>query len=131
MVRLHQAADYWHDLSRTAKAAAIIGALFLIGVISQATNPTPATTSARSDKYLAFHACETYVKNRLKAPATAQFRDPVDNDGDIGWDHHDTTWTITSTVDSENSFGATLRTAFTCTITDQGDSWHLNRLTLN
>lgn len=131
MTAIHTATDRWRGMSRAAKAAVIIGALFVIGVAGAAVTPASTTSSPGSGKYEAFHACETFVKHRLKAPTTARFRNPVEDDGDVGWVLNDATWTITSTVDSENSFGASLRSTFTCTITDAGDHWHLDHLTLD
>lgn len=52
--------------------------------------------------------CEELVKAQLKAPATADFSD-VAAVGDGPWD-------VSATVDSENSFGATLRSKWTCRI---------------
>lgn len=61
-------------------------------------------------------ACEAWVRDELKSPSTAQFTDgtATGTDGD---------WTITGSVDSENSFGATLRSAWTCTAKVDGDDW--------
>ena len=37
-----------------------------------------------------------------------------------------------STVDSENGFGAKIRSSFVCTVTHTGgDSWHLDDISLN
>ena len=54
--------------------------------------------------------CQTVIKGRLKAPATAEFSPSYQQVQETGgvyrWAGH---------VDSQNSFGANIRTAFTCT----------------
>lgn len=55
-------------------------------------------------------ACERAVKDRLKAPATAQFT----KDADAAW--NGSAWRYTGTVDAQNSFGATLRNRFACEV---------------
>jgi hypothetical protein len=68
-------------------------------------------------------ACENYVKNRLKAPATAKFSDER-------WGQDGDTFTITGAVDAQNSFGALLRSRFTCRVHDGGgDTWTVQSLT--
>lgn len=57
-------------------------------------------------------ACENRVKDALKSPSTADFDDEVTGSGP---------YTVTGTVDSENSFGAMLRSDFRCTVKVTGD----------
>lgn len=60
-------------------------------------------------------ACQDWVKDKLKAPATAEFSDiEVVTDGDV--------YTFTGAVDAENSFGAKLRNRWTCKAQDTGDT---------
>jgi hypothetical protein len=72
--------------------------------------------------------CEKFVGDRLKAPDGATYRDPFgdqityegDGDGPI---------TVTASVDSENGFGAKLRSSYVCTVSKAGgDNWHLDNL---
>lgn len=63
--------------------------------------------------------CQDFVKKRLKAPATAKFSD-VNHSGGV-----DGEYTVTGAVDSQNSFGALIRSDFTCTVKDDGDQWRL------
>lgn len=69
--------------------------------------------SAMTDN--AINACEHFVSQDLKSPSTARFPlyddDQVSNIGNV--------YTVTSYVDSENSFGAKLRTDYQCTV-----QWH-------
>lgn len=52
--------------------------------------------------------CEAAVEKQLKAPTTAEFASTATGSG---------TWEVTGTVDSENSFGATVRSDYACTVT--------------
>ncbi|OSI09291.1 Uncharacterised protein [Neisseria zoodegmatis] len=93
----------------------IIGGGFLVlffGMIvfGKSDNKTP-----KLDEWIAQAACESAVKQLLKAPATAEFG---------GWGRNrngDGTYTITGSVDAHNSYGAMLRSSFNCTVRDKGD----------
>jgi hypothetical protein len=57
--------------------------------------------------------CEGFVKKNLKAPSTAEFaprRDLQISGSGVG------PWTVAGYVDSQNSFGAMIRSRFRCTI---------------
>lgn len=70
----------------------------------------------------AFDVCREFVKDRLKAPGSASFRNYFDDDGEVRvTGSGDGPYTVRSTVDSENSFGAKIRTGFTCTVEHTGD----------
>lgn len=67
--------------------------------------------------------CEQFVGDRLKAPGTAEF------------DHANTyreglVWVVLGTVDSENGFGALLRTSFRCEVEPVSDEWRLVDLSM-
>lgn len=70
------------------------------------------------DSTMAEIMCEDFIEERLKAPATAEYE-------------HSTTFTnpayrVTGTVDSENGFGAMIRSEFTCVVEPKGeDEWEL------
>ncbi len=72
----------------------------------------PTASEARS-------VCEGWVKDKLKAPSTADFQDGDTTGGP-------TSYTITGTVDAENSFGAQIRSSWTCAIRymDRDQKWH-------
>jgi uncharacterized protein YceK len=74
------------------------------------------------DKYAAQVMCEKFVKQQLKAPATAEFDSgPGVQSGKA--------WVVEGTVDSENSFGAMLRNDFRCKVKYLGnDEWRLQNL---
>jgi len=60
--------------------------------------------------------CEKWVKAKLKAPSTADFSGQVVSGGPVSW-------TASGDVDSENSFGGTVRSSWTCEIRIDGDRW--------
>jgi hypothetical protein len=72
------------------------------------------------DQYGAEAACQEFVERRLKSPSTAEF-DTTATGGP-------TTFTVTGTVDSQNSFGAMVRNEFTCVTTARGEEWVLDSL---
>lgn len=53
-------------------------------------------------------ACEQKVKAQLASPSSARFSGVSATEGTAG------RWTVTGNVDAENSFGASLRSSFTC-----------------
>lgn len=66
-----------------------------------------------NNKYEAISQCEHAVKKRLKSPTTAEFDLTATGYG---------TWTVTGTVDAENSFGAKVRSDVQCSVIIEGDS---------
>jgi hypothetical protein len=54
--------------------------------------------------------CEDWVRAKLKSPASADFGSVNASGAGNG------PYTVTGTVDAENSFGASLRTAWTCDV---------------
>lgn len=64
---------------------------------------------------LARSACRDAVKGKLKAPATAKFSgETTTGSGQSG------TYSVAGSVDSENSFGALIRSSFSCEVTFDG-----------
>lgn len=62
----------------------------------------------------AFIMSQDFVKQRLKAPASAQFATNCDEGSN---QLNDSSFFIVGHVDSQNSFGALLRSNYTCRIT--------------
>jgi hypothetical protein len=79
-------------------------------------------------KRAAYAACQQFVTQKLKAPATAHFpsfeeRFVTDGAG---------VFSVYSHVDSQNSFGAQIRTTYRCDVsTDNGEHWNLRGLAAN
>jgi hypothetical protein len=89
------------------------------------------TSSADNLDHGAFDVCTQFVKDRLRAPATAEFRNFFQNDGEVMVTHTAGTYTVRSTVDSENGFGASIRSDFTCKVRHvSGTQWRLVDLSI-
>ena len=81
-----------------------------------------------SQAFGAFDVCKQFVSDRLKAPNGATWRDPIGNQV-VYSGSGDGPWTVNASVDSQNSFGADLRSTYTCTVTDEsGSNWALDNL---
>lgn len=79
------------------------------------TSAAASTSAGLSDEdraQAAYDYCVEAVTDRLKAPATAQFAplEDVDLQKDSG------NYTIVGDVDSENGFGALIRTSYSCEV---------------
>ena len=67
-------------------------------------------------------ACEDFVEERLKAPSTAEFTDGTTTGTAAEG------WTVTGSVDSENSFGAMIRNDWSCEVRydEAAETWRGN-----
>lgn len=91
--------------------------LFLLGGISKCASDDSTSDDNsiyRPDDEIYIYA-ENYVKENLKSPATAEFAGIYDSHTSI---IHlgEGKYKVSSYVDSQNSFGAMIRTKFTCTV---------------
>lgn len=104
------------DIKKTRKD---IIKLFIVGLIVLLTivkfmfgEPSSSKFSVKTEKLNAYVSCKSLVGNRLKSPRTAKYplgyKDYVEasEDGNV--------YTVNSYVDSQNSFGAMIRTPFSC-----------------
>ena len=66
---------------------------------------------------------DEFIAKRLKAPSTADY--------DLDVTGGPKRFTVSGTVDAENSFGAKLRNDVTCIVEDEGDRWRLISVALN
>lgn len=90
-------------------------------------NSFPATP-APADALDAYTACTRFVGNRLKAPATARFQDYRD----VAVSHPaGGGFRVRGYVDSQNSFGAMLRTQWNCEVTFAGRTANLVSLSID
>lgn len=89
----------------------------LVAIIANASGPDEPDYG---DEYGAVDVCHQAVKDLLKAPSTAKFSDDVAVPSGTGW-------TVTGSVDSQNSFGAMIRGAYSCDATYDGDDSWLTR----
>lgn len=107
------------DRSGTRWAAAICVSVVALAIFISTRNVhhEPTTQEIHAD---AQRVCEEkFIPARLKAPATAQFSELiVVADG--------ASYKVTGNVDSQNGFGALVRSTFTCSVRSAGDQWVLN-----
>jgi hypothetical protein len=90
-----------------------------------------ASEDPRVGQAMAFDVCTQFVEDRLKAPGTASYPDFWDDDGEVVVSGTPPEYVVTSHVDSENSFGANIRTAFICEVRHvEGDQYRLVDLAL-
>lgn len=86
-----------------------------------------AAASDNSVRMMAHARCLNFIEDSLKAPSTADFQNSL-----LDYVHYDGkfTWTVRTQVDAENSFGAKLRSTFTCKVRCLGaDSCEVIKLT--
>jgi len=103
----------------------IVLTVFVIGFLSF-IDFYPRSSSEKPSKIDAFFTCKEYVKNNLKAPATADFQSYYDAYVKKAGQNK---YEILSYVDAQNSFGAKLRTRYICDIKYVGnDEWELEKL---
>lgn len=67
-------------------------------------------------------ACKEFVDKRLKSPGSADYNLTATNVG--------TRWTVVGTVDSENSFGASLRSRVECVMESGGADYTATSVTV-
>ena len=89
----------------------VAGGLFLAQRDRAASEP-----SARDIAKAAYAFCQPHVKERLKAPSTAEFPS-----FDYKYQVDGRTVTIVSYVDAQNAFGATIRANYVCKAAFSGD----------
>ncbi len=101
----------------------IIGALYLI---VQFFTP-PAKERSLTPKEIAWYGCQVAIESRLKAPKTAEFQRYSEKD--IRY-INDKIYYVYMYVDSQNGFGAMIRTDFTCQIelSENKDEYRILRL---
>jgi hypothetical protein len=114
----------------------LIPALIALGLTAAACGTvedpkSDAGQSVSDERLAAFDVCKQFVSDKLKSPGSAKFRNPLGDQVTYSGDGEGPI-TVTASVDSENSFSASLRSMYTCTVTHaSGDRWHLEDLSLN
>lgn len=106
-------------------AVALFAALFVMGSALQAKiSPAPPNVGGRSE---ACAMSQDFVRDRLKAPATAQFSDACQATQAAG------TWSVSASVDSENGFGAMIRSDYVAEMryNAAANTWTLTNLSIN
>lgn len=90
-------------------------------------HPSPAPDDPNGTAWGAFDVSHRFVEKRLLSPGSAQWAD-YSKDA-VYFDRSMSRWKVTSWVDSQNSFGALMRTHYTCTLHHTGGgNWKLDHL---
>jgi hypothetical protein len=114
------------------KTGTLVVGLALVAGCSASSGSSGSAGGASSAQLSAFDVCQSFVKDQLKAPGTASFRDPFGDQAPTFDGDGKGPITVSSSVDSENSFGAKLRAPFVCTVSNTGgDNWHLDSINVD
>lgn len=82
-----------------------------------------SSSSGSGDTVSALSCAQNIVRKHLKSPSSASFPTIFTaNPGDINIQQSGASWIVNSYVDSQNSFGANIRTPFQCTVNVSSDS---------
>lgn len=111
--------------SATHTARAVLGCLGLVVLIILAGTLFQSSPShgGAPDKVTIYTMAQQLVERQLRAPRTAKF--PWSSDAYEVSNLGDNRYRVSSWVDSENAFGAMIRTYFVIEIRQQGDTWSL------
>lgn len=108
-----------------------LAALGLIAVMVWSGSQSPPASAPSSEPTAETRTaavwvqCKRFVTDALKVPATADFPFfPVESITSLGSGR----FRVQSYVDAENSFGAKIRTNFTCDVRQSGSTWVLESL---
>jgi hypothetical protein len=102
--------------NRLVAGIAVAAVVVVVLIAAFTASSEPGESDARSE-------CESFIDSRLKAPATADYNLVASQDGEQ--------WTVTGTVDSENGFGAKVRSDVTCELHFEGDTAYLDDITID
>lgn len=96
-----------------------------IGLVLQSNMPHVDAAATRSD---ACFMSQKLVRQNLKAPSTAEF--PMWTEENCKVTHNGASWTVTSFVDSQNGFGAMIRSDYVAKMTynPSTETWTLTNL---
>lgn len=94
--------------------------LVILYIIGSNGDDSSSSSSTSTNKFLAYNYAENFVEKKLKSPSTAEYPGVSEKDRHIT-DLGGGKYKIDSWVDSQNGFGATIRTNFSCTIIFEGD----------
>ncbi|NTU68906.1 MAG: hypothetical protein HGB02_08515 [Chlorobiaceae bacterium] len=102
-------------LRRAIKTVATVSLVILNGC----GDPDPNAWRTQDNSEYAFVLSQGVAKDHLKAPSTAEFPSMTDKNTLVAKSGHE--YTIYSWVDAQNSFGAMIRTEYTCKVVQVGE----------
>lgn len=94
------------------KRAIVTAAAAALALTGCSTESTPKEEVGGWTKTEARSLCHQQVEDRLKSPASADFEGLTEFEAEKTSD----SWKISGHVDSQNSFGATIRTVYSCNV---------------
>lgn len=103
-----------------------LGLIVLLGVII-ALVPKTETSHENTDDTAAYVMAKQFIRERLKAPGSAEFPSQVWNEGEVHKSKLENGgYRVSAWVEAQNSFGAKLRTNWVCELKrESGDSWRV------
>lgn len=102
----------------------IAGGLVLVALPATAlvTTAIGGSVSPAGNGREAVAQCEGFADSRLKSPASADY--------DLSASQSGETWTVSGTVDSQNGFGALVRSNVTCVLHFEDDTAYLDDIAI-
>lgn len=94
--------------------ASVAAVLLVVGCSSEPYDPNNEAEAEAQ--------CEGFADKRLKAPADANY--------ELAAEESEGSWTVIGTVDSQNSFGANVRSNVRCVLHFEGDTAHLDDISV-
>lgn len=103
-------------MKKVILAALVILFIWKCGCSDSQTNQSSSiSNSLTTNKFLAYNYAEDFISQRLKSPSSAKFpevSEKINHIKSLGKDKYE----INSWVDSQNGFGAMIRSRFSCRI---------------
>lgn len=103
-------------------AAGLVVLLVAGAIYGYVTDSPKSEQDYRGDSNEAVAQCEGFADKRLKAPATADYDLTASQSGE--------SWTVVGVVDSENGFGANVRSDVRCVLHFEDDLAVLDDITI-
>lgn len=129
--------DWLRKLSLRDKIVyALFGILVVVGVFGlfmpgeDKPKPIAEESADAPSKSEAWTMAKEFVEDRLKSPASADYGGQVSSE--TVTQTGENTFSVSAWVDSENAFGATIRTRFDCKLRYRGDgNWRCEELAIH
>jgi len=93
----------------------------LVSIAPSGSSPMVSKKTEKVSEAAAWHVCQHYVKQKLLSPATASFPLFYDRFSKVD----ETTFWLEGHVDSQNAYGAEVRTSFQIKVQYTGGEKHL------
>ncbi len=108
--------------------AVMLGLFILIGMISDGDSQEEREAKKCENSTMAYVYSQDFVRDRLRAPSTADFPLLEFSAVHLGDCRH----RIAAYVDAQNAFGGTIRSPYTAVVSYDGNgTWHLESLYLD